>query len=359
MNKKRSVMLLSIILVFALIVSGCGTNNGGNENDSGTQNGGNEQGNENQGNENQDKAEMVLRYAEVNPDNDPITMAANEFARIVKEETDGRIEINVFPSGQLGGHKEVIQSLQMGAIDIARTQPAYLSDAGVKAVSIYSLPYLFRDEDHAWDVLDGPIGQNMLEEVQNSGAKMVGIGYYATSPRNFFFTDEKVTKLSDMKGLKLRVPTGQMYADMVEAFGASATPIPFSELYSALQTGIVDGAENPIKGYNNQNFDEIAKYYTFDRHQADPSIITFSEMVWNKLDEGDQQIIRDAMAESADYYRDLSKEKTEEYMKELKESGVTFLEVENPQEWQDAVQPLYEKYGAGYEDIIEEIQNTK
>lgn len=350
---------LSIIFALVLILSACGTAGDNNESDSGNQNGGNNQAAENnQNNETADKPEMVLRYAEVNPENDPITMAAAEFAKIVKENTDGRIEINIFPSGQLGGHKEVIQSLQMGAIDIARTQPAYLADAGVKAVSIYSLPYLFRDEDHAWDVLGGPIGQNMLDEVQKSDTKLVGVGYYATSPRNFFFADKKVTKLSDMEGLKLRVPTGQMYKDMVEAFGASPTPIPFSELYSALQTGIVDGAENPIKGYNNQNFDEIAKFYTFDRHQADPSIITFSELSWNKFDEEDQQIIKDALAESAVYYRQLSKEKTEEYMAELTEAGVTFSEVENPQEWQDAVQPLYEKYGEGYEDIIEQIQST-
>lgn len=302
---------------------------------------------------------IVLRYAEVNPDSDPITMAANEFARIVKEKSNGRIEIKVFPGGQLGGQKDQIQSLQMGALDIARTQPAYLADAGAKAVSVYSLPYLFSDVDHAWTVLDGPLGQQLLDEVKAANIKLVGIGYYATSPRHFFFTDKKVTKLSDLKGLKLRVPTGEMYKDMVEAFGASSTPIAFSELYSALQTGIVDGAENPIKGYFNNKYYEICKYVTLDAHQADPSVIVFSEMVWNKLSEDDQRLIKEAVAESAKYYRDLSKQKEDEYMSELEKMGIEILEVENPQEWIDAVKPLYKKYGAGYEDIIELIQGIK
>jgi TRAP-type transport system periplasmic protein len=352
--RTKRIRWLILTLMIALVLTGCSNATNG----SGSSNQG--EGNSKEQQKAEDvKPEMVLRFAEVNPENDPITMSAQEFARIVKEKTSGRIQIDVFASGQLGGHKEVIQSLQMGAIDAARTQPAYLADAGVKSVNIYSLPYLFRDENHAWSVLDGPIGENMLAEVAKSGSKMVGVGYYATSPRNFFFKDKKVTKLSDLKGLKLRVPEGEMYKDMVEAFGASPTPIPFSELYSALQTGIVDGAENPVKGYINQKFHEIAKYYTFDQHQADPSIIVFSEIVWNKFSAEDQQIIKDAMAESAKYYRQLSDESTQQYMEDLEAAGVTFLEVENPQEWQDAVQPLYEKYGAGYEDIIDEIKNTK
>lgn len=302
---------------------------------------------------------IVLRYAEVNPESDPITMAARKFSEIVKKESNGRIEIRVFSGGQLGDQKNQIQACQMGAVDIVRTQPVYLADIGVKKLNVYSLPYLFRDADHAWKVLTGSIGQKLLNDIESANVHLVGIGYYATSPRHFFFRNKKVTKLSDLKGLKLRVQTGKMYMDLVEAFGASPTPISFSELYSALQTGVVDGADNPIKGYYSGKYYEVCKYLTLDNHQIDPSVVVVSEMVWNKLKSGDKKIIEKALLESGNYFKELSQQKETEYLKDLERNGVIISNVENPKEWQDAVRPLYKKYGAGQEKLIEQIQKVK
>lgn len=302
---------------------------------------------------------IVLRYSEVNADNDPETLAAYKFAELVKEESNGRIEIQVFPNGQLGGMKDNIQSLQMGAIEIARSNPAWLADAGVKKMNVLSLPFIFRSVEQANKILEGTIGDQLLAEVENAGIQLIGIGYFEPTLRHFFFRDKQVTTLSDIKGLKLRVPTSEVYKDMVRAFGASPTPIAYSELYSALQTGVVDGAENPLKGYYNMKFSETSKYFTFDGHQYETSVIVFSKLAWNRLSSTDQMLIKKAFAESTDYFKEVLHDKQDEYLTELKEQGTIFSEVENPQEWRDAVAPLYKKYGVDYQDLIEQINNVK
>lgn len=302
---------------------------------------------------------LVLRYAEVNPEADPITAAGHKFADLVKEKSKGRIEIKIFAGGQLGGQPDQIQAAQMGALDMARTQPIYLADAGAKKLNIYSLPYLFRDQEHAWKVLKSKIGLKLLKDIEDSKLRVVGIGYYVTSPRHFFFRDKKVTKLSDLKGLKLRVPSGQMYMDLIKSFGASPTPIPFSDLYSALQTGVVDGAEQPIKGYFSGKYYEVCKYMTFDAHQIDPSIVIVSEMLWKKLSATDKKILKEALKESGDYFYDYSNKLEAEYVTEMQKAGVTFSKMDNPQEWQNAVKPLYKVYGTGQEAIIEQMKKIK
>ncbi|WHH58014.1 TRAP transporter substrate-binding protein [Petroclostridium sp. X23] len=307
----------------------------------------------------QKQEKIILRYSEVNADNDPETQAAYDFAKRVKEKSNGRIEVQIFPNGQLGGMKDIIQSLQMGAVDMARNNPSWLADAGIKKLNVLSLPYIFNDIGHANKVIEGPVGKQLLDEIKNANMQLVGLGYYEPTLRHFFFTNKRVTKLSDLKGLKLRVPTSEMYKDMVEAFGASPTPIAYGELYSALQTGVVDGAENPLKGYYNMKFYEVAKKFTFDAHQYETSIILFSEMVWNKLSEDDKKLITEAFNESAQYYKEMSQKLYDEYLTDLEKQGVEFSEVENTQEWQDAVKHLYDKYGVGMEDIIDQIKNTK
>ncbi|HZG84021.1 DctP family TRAP transporter solute-binding subunit [Paenibacillus sp.] len=309
------------------------------------------------GKEVQDK--IVLRFAEVNSESDPIVSAIRHLADTLQEISEGRIVVDVFTSGQLGDHLQVIQSLRMGAVDLTRTQPSYLADAGVKGMHIYSLPYLFRDVDHVWKTLEGEVGSQLLNDIQASGSRLVGIGYYATSPRDFFFRSKQVTRLSDMKGLKVRVPSGQIYNDMVHAFGADPVPIEFDELYSALQTGEVDGAEQPIKGYHSGKYYEIAGYYTVDQHIADPSVILISEMTWSKLSMEDRRLILDATASSVEFFKRISAEQDAKAMEELKAAGVQFSEIEDPEQWWESVQPLYKKYGEGYEELIEKIRGIQ
>lgn len=302
---------------------------------------------------------MVLKYGELNPDGHPMTVAANEFAKVVKEKSNGRIEIQVYPSSQLGDEKTEIQGVQMGAIDFTRANTVSLGDYGVKKMNLFALPFVFRDRDHIWKVLDSDIGKDMLESVQQSGTKMVGVGWMEEGARSFFFRDKAVKSIADLKGLKIRVPQTQIMMDTVAAFGASPTPISYSELYSSLQTGVVDGAENPATGYVANNFNEVAKYYSLNNHVYSPSVIVISESTWNKLSPDDQKLIKDAMKQVEKFNRENSDKADKEALEQAKKKGAVITEIPDKTEWQNAVKPLYEKYGAEFKDLLNKIINTK
>ncbi|MFD1861506.1 TRAP transporter substrate-binding protein [Planococcus chinensis] len=353
MSKKLKIILTLFVMMTVLVLTACG----GATNETASTSAGGDSENKADAAEAQEK--VVLKFGELNPDTHIVTKSIYEFGRLIDEKTDGRITVEVFPSGQLGDQQTMIQSLQMGALDLYRTNPSYLSDLGMAKMNVLHLPFLFRDVDHAWNVIDSPIGQEFLDVINDSGQQMVGLGYLAESPRNFFFRDQPVTKLEDMKGLKLRVPPSQMYLDIVESFGASPTPIAFSELYSALQTGIVDGAEQPIAGYDANNYQEVAPYYTMNGHELAPSVILVSELTWNSLSEEDQKLMKETMKETEDFMHKLGKEEDEKSLKAMEEAGVTISELEDREKWVEVVKPLYEKYGAEYLDVIEEIQATQ
>jgi tripartite ATP-independent transporter DctP family solute receptor len=302
---------------------------------------------------------MVLKYGELNPDNHPMTVAANKFAEIVKTKSNGRIEVQVYPSGQLGDEKTEIQGVQMGAIDFCRANTISLGDYGVKQMNLFALPFVFRDRDHIWKVLDSDIGKDMLDTVQKSGTKMVGIGWMEEGARSFFFRDKEVKSIADLKGLKIRVPQTQIMMDTVAAFGASPTPISYSELYSSLQTGVVDGAENPPTGYVANNFNEVAKYYSLNNHVYSPSVICISEATWSKLSPEDQKLMKDAMKEVEKFNRETSEKADKEAMEQAKKKGAVITDIPDKTEWQNAVKPLYEKYGADFKDLLAKIINTK
>lgn len=309
--------------------------------------------------QNADAKKLVIRYADVQAENDTETMAARKFAELVAKKSGGRIEVKVFPAGQLGDMKDIMQSVQTGTIEMCRNNPGWIADAGVKRFGVLSLPFIFDNLEHANKVIDGPIGKELLGEIEKSGLGMIGLGYLEPSLRYFFFKNKEVKKLSDMKGMKLRVPTTEINAAMVNAFGASATPIAYNELYTALQSGIVDGAENPLKGFINMKFSEVAKYFTFTGHQYEPSLYLVSATFWKKLSTGDQKILQDSMNETSIYYKEISKNLFEKMITEGKKAGVKFTDVDNIKEWQDAVAPLIMKYGKGMEDLIQRIKNTK
>ncbi|MGH0054240.1 MAG: TRAP transporter substrate-binding protein, partial [Sphaerochaetaceae bacterium] len=177
-------------------------------------------------------SKLVIRYADVQAENDTETMAARKFAALVDEKSEGKIEVQVFPNGQLGDMKDIIEAVQMGAIEMARNNPAWLADAGAQKMNVFSLPFIFDDLEHANKVIASDIGTELLEDIQKSGLKMIGLGYYEPSLRYFFFKDKEVRNLNDIKGLKLRLPTNEKNTAMGEAFGASATPLAYNEKYS-------------------------------------------------------------------------------------------------------------------------------
>lgn len=203
---------------------------------------------------------ILLKYGEINPDGHPITEGAKEFARLVKEKSNGRIEIQVYPAGQLGDEKVEIQTVQMGGLDFFRANSNTLPDFGADKMSVLALPFIFKSRDHMHKVLNGPVGEEILKQVEEKDLKMVALTFYDDGARHFFLKNKPAKEVSDLKGLKIRVPQNQILMDMVKAFGASPTPISYGELYSALQTGVVDGAENTIAGYLTNSFFEVGKY---------------------------------------------------------------------------------------------------
>ena len=200
-------------------------------------------------------------------------------------------------------------------------------------------------------------GKALLDKVQSSGTSVVCVGTYQESARNYFFTKKKVEHPSDMKNMQIRCQEGSVYYDAVEAMGAYAQSVAFSELYSALQSGVVDGAEQPLSGFVNNAFQEVAKYYVMDQHEISPNLILFSEATWNQLSQEDRDLIEESFQESVPYFEELSDSKDAEYLKTIEDAGTEIVQVD-VSEWQDACSSVYDKYGEKYADIISEVKNT-
>ncbi len=302
---------------------------------------------------------LVLKYGELNPDNHIMTVVAREFARIVKEKSGGQIVIDVYPASQLGDERTEMQGLQMGAIDLFRANAVSMGDFGAKKSNIFSLPYLFRDRNHLWTVLNGPIGKEIKDDIQASKTGMVAVAFMEEGQRHFFFRDAPVTNLSQIKGKKIRVPQTQILIDTVKAFGASPTPISYSELYSSLQTGVVDGAENPPTGYLANNFYEVAKYYVLDGHTYSPSIMAMSEITWKKLSDAQKKIILEAAKETEVFNKASAEKADSDAIAELKKKGAVINTLTDQEKWPQMCKPVYEKYGAAFTATIDKILATK
>ena len=336
--KKKVLAALSVLTVSTMVLAGCGGSSSSSSGGSG------------------DK--IVLRYAENQVKDYPTTQAAQKFADLVKEKTNGRITVEVYDSGQLGDEKSVIEQIQFGGIDMSRVSLTPLSEFSRNLMAL-QLPYLYRDADHMWKVLDGDIGKDLLKSTEDSG--IVGLSWYDAGARNFYDTQHEIKGLADMKGLKIRVQESSMMMDMVKALGANPTPMAYGEVYSALQTNVIDGAENNWPSYESTSHYEVAKYYVVDEHSRIPEMQIISKQTMDKLSPDDQKIIRECAAESAKYERQLWAEREKASEEKVKAGGaiITRLSDEARAEFVKAVQPLYEQYGAEYKDLIQKIRDVK
>lgn len=356
--ERRKRLWVAVLLGLALAVSGCA---GKEKSNTGSATAGAPGGaSETPATEGTGK-KVVLRFADQPSENDEMILAIKKMAEIVKEKTDGEVEIQVYPGGQLGSNNDVIQGVKMGAIDFGRMQMPFLADAGNEPMlRVTSLPYLFPDFESELEILQGEIGMELLQAVTDSDAGVIGLTYFVPTSRNIFTVKKKVETLADLKGLKIRVQNNELYIDMYNALGASPTPISTSEVYSALQTGVVDGAENPIKGYYNDKFYEVAKVCSLSPNDSsEPSVIFISKLTWDKLTPQQQEIIKDAAREATDYFHQETISRMNEYKVKMEDAGVEFVEIQDFENWEKAVEPLYEKYGADYTELIQRIRNFK
>ena len=293
------------------------------------------------------EAEITLKYAELNPDGHIMYECADYFAQLVSEKSEGRIEIEVFPAGQLGDEKTAYQTIQMGggAIDICRGNTNSMADFGMEKMNLFGLPFIFEGRTHLWNVLDSEIGAEILAEPVEKASGMVGLFYLDEGSRNFFTVEGvEIDSVDDFAGLKLRVPTTILMEETTSALGASSTPISFSELYSALQTGTVDGAEQPHSGYSSNKFYEVAPNYALTGHTYSPSIILMSEMVWNNLSEEDQAILMEAAAETEEYNKATIEELDNQLLEEIKAAGANVIEIEDKTPFVEATAAVTAEY---------------
>lgn len=253
--------------------------------------------------------EFVFFYAENQTEDYPTTLGARRFAELVEERTGGRIRILVRAQGVMGTENKVIQQMQYGGIDFARVSLSQLA-VYFPELNVLQMPYLYTDAGHMWKVLDGEIGDSFLECV--GADELVGLSWYDAGARNFYNSLRPVTCLEDIAGMRIRVQESELMADMVEALGGTAVPISYEDVYSALERGVVDGAENNWPSYETMQHYEVAEYYTVDEHTRVPEMQICSRHTWDSLSEQDRAVIQECAEESACYERRLWVEREKE-----------------------------------------------
>lgn len=262
----------------------------------------------------------VLKLAHALDQAHPVHAALEHMAKRLSAISGGQLELQIFPNGQLGSETDSIEQVQRGALAMAKTSAATL-EGFIPSMSLFGLPYLFRNSDHYWRALEGKPGQALLAAGQAVGIH--GLNYFDSGSRSFYTTGSAVTRPSDLQGRKIRVMRSKSSMDMVEEMGGAPTPIPWGELYTALQQGMVDGAENnPPSLFSSRHF-EVTKFYSLDEHTRIPDIVIFSEEIWKDLSSKQQVWIRQAAQESVSVQRKLWQKKTADALSALKKAGVS------------------------------------
>lgn len=289
----------------------------------------------------------------------PTVIGDRKFADLVYERTNGRIVIDVYDSATLFEEKAAIEATQSGDLAFCRVNAQPLSDF-TPALGVLSLPYIFRDEDHLWKILNGPIGEELLEAMQENG--LIGLAYYDSGSRSFYNSRREVKTPADMKGLKIRVQQSKLMMGMVSALGATPTPMPFGEVFTGLQSGAIDGAENNWPSYYSTSHWEVAKYFSLDHHTRTPEVLCMSRAIWETLSPEDRMIVKDAAVESQATQREAWKEYEAKSIKALTDSGkVVITEIPDLAAWQEAVKPVYSTIDLGprRDEYVKRIGETE
>ena len=274
----------------------------------------------------------------------------------LNELSGGKMRIDIYPSSQLGSERELIELLQIGSLGMTKVSASPM-ESFVPEMKVFSLPYVFRSEEHLWKVLQSEVGKELLLAGQDYYLR--GVCYYDAGSRSFYIKDRPVNTPDDLKGMKVRVMKSKTASDMIQTLGGSATPISWGELYTALQQGVVDAAENnPPSFYLSRHY-EVCKYYCLDEHTSIPDMLLISTKVWNKLTKQEQKWLQQAADESVVYQRKLWKESSDEALEEVQKAGVKVLYPDKTK-FQDAVQPMKDAYkGTSIYDLLETIKKIK
>src|SRR5580698_2664350 len=302
--------------------------------------------------------QKMLKAPDVHPEGYPTVAAVEDMGKALAKETDGRLGIQMYASMQLGGEKEAIEQAQVGAIALARVSVGALGPV-VNDLNVLNLPFLFRDTAQMRKVIDGPIGQELLDKVTNNpNANLIGLCWMDAGARNMYDTKRPIKDIGDLKGLKVRVMGNPMFVDMMNALGGNGIAMGYDQVFTALQTGVVDGAENNPPSFVFDNHYQVAKYYTLTEHLIVPEMLVFSKPTWNKLSADDQALVHKLGREAQFNERKLWDEYEAKALDKAKAAGNEIIDVADKKPFQDAVKPVWDKYGPKYSGMIKRIQDV-
>jgi tripartite ATP-independent transporter DctP family solute receptor len=300
---------------------------------------------------------MVLKAADVHPAGYPNVVAVENMGKKLDAATNGRLKIQTFPGGVLGGEKEMIEQTQFGAINILRTSLGPVGTV-VPEVNVFNMPFVFRSQDHMRAVIDGAIGDELLAKISASPAKLVAIGWMDGGSRSLY-TKKPVRTPADLKGQKVRMMGNPLFVDTMNAMGGNGISMGYGEVFTALQTGVVDGAENNAPSFFTSNhYSTGAKFYTQTNHLIIPELLVVSKVTWDKLSKDDQALLKKFGREAQLEQRALWDKSVEDYTAKLKAAGVEFINVDT-KAFYDATAPVRAKYGANYADLMKRIEAVK
>jgi tripartite ATP-independent transporter DctP family solute receptor len=306
--------------------------------------------------------EKTIKFAVQNPKGHPIVTGVEKFAEIVNSKAAGKLKVNIFAGGALGSDFQVISAMQGGTVEMG-VMNSSITAGTVKDMAVYDFPFLFRSEKEADAIVDGPFGKKMHAKLEEKG--MVGLGYFELGFRNLTNGKRPLTKVEDIAGLKLRVIPTTINVDWVTALGANPTPLPFPEVYGALEQKAIDGQENPYTVIHANKLHEVQKYLAITNHQYNPQSVIISKKFWDRLSADEKKILQDAAVESSKYQRVVSRKEMAVALESLKKAGMEVTEF-SPAEiakFTEKMKPVYDKHaaalGSTYKELAEELARLR
>ncbi|WP_051356869.1 TRAP transporter substrate-binding protein [Azorhizobium doebereinerae] len=299
---------------------------------------------------------VTLRSADIHPDGYPTVEAVKYFGQVLQEKTNGRIKVQVFNSGQLGQEKDTIEQTRFGVIDLNRVNTAPFNNL-IPETAVLGLPFLFRSVQHMYAVVDGPIGADIGKAFEPHG--LIVLGFFDSGARSMYNSKRPINTLADMKGMKIRVQQSDLFIALINALGANATPMPFGELYSALQTGLVDGAENNFPSYESVKHYEVAKYFSLTEHSMAPEVFVMAKRSWDKLSADDKKLFQEAGKAATIKMRELWAQRDADAKEKVTKGGALINTVDK-QPFIDAMKPVYDKFVTTekMKDLVARIKAT-
>jgi tripartite ATP-independent transporter DctP family solute receptor len=302
------------------------------------------------------QTKAVFKASDVQPPGYPTVAATENLGKKLSEATQGRLSIQMYPSAQLGGEKETIEQTQIGAVQMLRVSVGSMGPI-VDDINVINMPFLFKNTAHANKMMDGPIGQELLDKITASpNANLVALCWMDSGARSLYNTKHPIKSIEDVKGLKFRVIGNPIFVDMMNSLGGNGVAMGYDQVFSALQTGVIDGAENNMPSYVFSNHYTAAKYVALTEHLIIPEILVFSKRIWNTLSADDQGLIRKFAREAQIEERGFWNEYEQKALEKAKAAGSQIIEISDKTPFQNAVKPVWDKYGPKYQDMIKRIQ---